>query len=282
MLRRADDLLSIRHMKDTQPTQGLHMVHSNDGHELYMLIKGDVSFAIDGHVYNLEPYDVLIISNQEIHRTIVHSDITYDRIYIYIDPYELSRYNLPAYDLLELFEKRKLGYDNKLPASVIKKAGIPELFIQLAQWNTSAAPERDLMMVTLLLQLIVRVKSVFYKENHAQKCKEDTNYNERVFEILNFISANLCRKVTLDELSERFSINKYYLCHLFKEVTGFTVLEYITYKRIQSARDMLHKGHTIEEAFERLGFENYSSFYRTFKKITFHSPREYIDRFIGK
>ncbi len=85
------------------------------------------------------------------------------------------------------------------------------------------------------------------------------------------------KKITLDILQQRFYVNKYYLCHIFKMNTGFTVIEYITYKRVVRAMELLMSGVTAIDAAHAVGFGDYSAFYKAFKKITGFSPKQIID-----
>ena len=88
---------------------------------------------------------------------------------------------------------------------------------------------------------------------------------------------NLDEKFTLDSLSSRFFISKYYLCHEFKRVVGVSCLEYIRQKRVQEAGKRLMGGEAVNDAWLNLGFTDYLSFYRSFKKVTGVSPNEYAD-----
>lgn len=279
MTTKKDHDIIIRKIYTENPIRKSHYVHTNEGHELYLLLQGDVSFSIDGHLYNLEPYDILIISNKEMHRTIINSNIPHERMYIYFDPNVVSQFNSEKYNLLQIFENRTLGYGNKIGRELVKKCGAPEYFEQIYNWSQSDRPEQNVMMLSILVQLIAKLSSVFSPDDTEEKIKNDVNYNGKIYLILNYISSNLHKKITLDELEENFYINKYYLCHLFKKVTGFTVMEYITHKKVSTAKELLKKGYTIKDVCINLGFDDYSNFYRVFKKITGYSPRDYVEKY---
>lgn len=282
MFSEKDSSIIIRKFYTENPTKKPHYAHTNDGHELYLLLNGDVSFSIDGQIYKLEPYDLLIISNKEIHRTIIHSDVPHERIYIYFDPQEIAKFNTQKYDLLQIFEARKLGFGNKIGRELIEKYDIPQYFQQIYEWNKSILPEKNAMMLSILIQLIIKVSSAFTYPVEEEKVKEDASYNGKIYLILSYISTNLHKKITLEELEKNFFINKYYLCHLFKEMTGFTILEYITYKKIYAAKELLKKTYAINEVCVKLGFEDYSNFYRSFKKVAGISPQQYVKNYVKK
>lgn len=269
----------VRKIYTPPHTKVEHRIHTNDGHELYLLLQGDVSFSIDGSIYKVEPMDMLLISNKEIHRTIVNPEFPHERIYIYFDPDVVSQLTGSEYELLDMFEKRELGFGNKIERDIVKQNELYSSFMELYQWYRSKEPERYVMMISVLLKLLVKINKIC--ENSRREAGElgpDIGYNEKIYKVIRYISMNLDRKISLDELEENFYINKYHLCHLFKEITGFSVMEYANYKKILAAREKLKKGKPISEVWVNLGFEDYSSFYRTFKKVSGISPKEYSSK----
>ena len=53
-----------------------------------------------------------------------------------------------------------------------------------------------------------------------------------------------------------------------------TIVQYIIYNRILLARQLLSNGISAGEAAERIGFKDYSSFYRNYRKITGRKPQD--------
>ena len=79
----------------------------------------------------------------------------------------------------------------------------------------------------------------------------------------------------MDALARRFFISRYYLMHRFKAVTGYTVHQYISQKRLLRAGELIRSGVPVMKAAEQVGFTEYSTFLRAFRS-TFHmSPREF-------
>ena len=61
----------------------------------------------------------------------------------------------------------------------------------------------------------------------------------------------------------------------FKEVTGYTLHQYISQKRLVWAGELIRSGMPVMKAAEQAGFSEYSTFLRAFRG-TFHmSPREF-------
>ncbi|MBE5960458.1 MAG: helix-turn-helix domain-containing protein [Lachnospiraceae bacterium] len=268
----------VRKIRSDKNSSTEHRIHTNDGHELYLLLQGDVSFSIDGCIYKLVPGDMLMISNKEIHKTIVNKEIPHERIYIYFDPDFMSQFDISSYDLLQMFENRRLGFGNKISADLVQENKVYCYFEEIYRWYQSDSPERQIMMVSILLQLLVKVNTICSKNDGEDiRIQKNEGYNDKIYRIIRYISSNLDRKISLEELEKQFFINRYHLCHLFKNITGFTVIEYINYKKVLAAKEQLKKGKQIAEVWVFLGFEDYSSFYRSFKKIVGISPKEYLN-----
>lgn len=94
--------------------------------------------------------------------------------------------------------------------------------------------------------------------------------------ILTFIEFNLEKRFTIEDLCRWYSTNRTTLMADFKRVTGKTINEFITDKRIDLSRQVLaFTNISIEELSERFGFSSQSYFTRAFKKKTGLSPMQY-------
>lgn len=91
-------------------------------------------------------------------------------------------------------------------------------------------------------------------------------------ELIHYLNQHLPEKITLDKLSNLFFMSKYYMNRAFKNSTGTTIMNYLTYKRIMLAKQYLMNGDTAYEAAEKVGFADYSAFFRAYKKVLGHSP----------
>ena len=147
----------------------------------------------------------------------------------------------------------------------------------MLEYYSASLPEKEVLLTSLLLRMLLDVNRVYDESRQREMEEEDSlTHSEKIDDIVRYISEHLEEKITLYDLTKRFYLSKYYLCHEFKKVTGFTVFDYIRYKRILSAKTKFQNGQPINEVWRDLGYEDYSNFYRTFKKITGMSPKEYI------
>lgn len=90
--------------------------------------------------------------------------------------------------------------------------------------------------------------------------------------LLNYINNNINDTLSLDELSERFNLSKFYLTRRFKELTGLSLHQFIVKKRLTKARYLISVGVDPYRAAVDAGFNNYSHFSRTFKSYFGQNP----------
>ncbi len=98
-----------------------------------------------------------------------------------------------------------------------------------------------------------------------------------------YITEHYTEKIYLDNLCFIFGTNKTTICREFKDAFGQTIVEYIHYLRIKTAKQMLrNKNVSVTEISERLGFDSVHYFCRLFKKSTGFSPTEYSNSIKSK
>lgn len=97
-----------------------------------------------------------------------------------------------------------------------------------------------------------------------------------VVDIKEYLDQNYSSRITLDELSTHFYINKYYLTRVFKEQYGQSITAYMTFLRITHAKQLLRfSDKTVEEIGLECGLGQLHYFSRVFKEIEGVPPSVY-------
>ncbi|WP_422092006.1 AraC family transcriptional regulator [Tenacibaculum ovolyticum] len=91
----------------------------------------------------------------------------------------------------------------------------------------------------------------------------------RISKSITYIEEHLHEKLMLNEIASKAHFSPFHFHRLFSSVTGETLNNFITRKRIEkSASFLLHKKEmSVTEVSEKVGFTNLSSFSRVFKKF---------------
>lgn len=107
------------------------------------------------------------------------------------------------------------------------------------------------------------------------KNEVDTQKTE-VISIIKYINRHLNEKIELHQISEEIKMNTSYLCRLFKNETGITIMQYITDKRMTKAAELL--SNTDKKMFEiasEVGLSDALYFSKIFKKYYNISPTDF-------
>lgn len=248
--------------------------HIHDCYELYYFISGDLTYYIEGQTYQLQPNDIIITNRRELHRIVFHSKKPYERKFIHFKPEYISFLQSDDYNIFYFLEKRKLGYFNLISANEVLSSEIGNLWDKIERTASEDSSESPLLIKALFIQMLIEINKVLSKNKNI--VNHPVQNNDKVIAILDYINNNIEKTISLDLLENLFFVNKYYLCHFFKKSTGFTVNEYITYKRIMKAQELLNNELSVLEVSGAVGFGDYSNFYKAFRKIVGCSPKKYV------
>lgn len=95
-------------------------------------------------------------------------------------------------------------------------------------------------------------------------------------DIVKYINKNYVIINGVSGIASHFYISKEYLCRLFRQYSGVTVVTYINVKKIKLAQKMLLKtDKSVTQISEECGFSSSSYFTKKFKQINNMSPTEY-------
>lgn len=113
--------------------------------------------------------------------------------------------------------------------------------------------------------------------------KENRNYGAsiKVEKVINFMHQNIDTRVNLTELSEMVELSPPYLSRVFKETTGYSVIEYFNKIKIDKAKELIIEGdRKIKEIAGILGFKDEFYFSRIFKKTEGVSPSKFYSKIV--
>ncbi|KAA8747601.1 response regulator [Paenibacillus sp. UASWS1643] len=97
-----------------------------------------------------------------------------------------------------------------------------------------------------------------------------------VTRVIQYIEMNYSSTCTLQAVAAHVHVTPNYLSHLFKKETGQGFSQYVSKRRIDKAKLLLHSTRqSMADIAELTGFDNSSYFTTVFKQMTGVSPREY-------
>ncbi|MBQ8185206.1 MAG: helix-turn-helix transcriptional regulator [Lachnospiraceae bacterium] len=106
----------------------------------------------------------------------------------------------------------------------------------------------------------------------------NTSDQDSIRNILQYCQKNYTESLSLDELSKKLHLNKYYISHMFKERLNISFTDFVNGLRVEHACNLLKQGHTITEVAFSSGFASIRNFNRVFLKNMGMTPREYLNK----
>ena len=260
----------VFHYKDANPSDG--EMHHHDFYEVCCFLGGEVEYLVDGHIYHLNPGDLLLINPMELHRHVLRIEgITYERIVLWINVDYLKSLSTEAINLTRCFDSTLSTYTNILRPSAARRAEIISLLGELVRESYSNDSGANFSAYGIFLHFMSLLNRLSLS---AKKQREKVEESDLVTRVLSHIGENYDKEISLEELSQNFYVSKYYLSHEFSREVGISVYRYIMLKRLVMARQLLTQGVTPSEVCIRCGFGEYTSFFRAFKTEYGINPRE--------
>lgn len=114
---------------------------------------------------------------------------------------------------------------------------------------------------------------------HMEQLRKDRIYSKPIVMSIDYICANLHRRITAEETAEAVHLNKSYFSKLFRKETGMSVSAYILQRKIETAKNLLvHSDYSCAEIAELLAFASQSHFIQRFREACGMTPLVYRNR----
>ena len=245
-------------------------LHDHDSYEILFFLEGDSKFVIEGKNYFLESGDVIIVRKHEMHRVYHNSNACYHRVVLKVTPNFFISHNCPDYE--KQFLNSQMGIANRIKSDYVHSSGLYDAFMRLKKYSKDYTAENEPVVDAIVMEILFLI-------NQTGHFSMSDAHDSLVEQIISYINNHYTEDIDLLTLTSRFFISKSYLCKIFLKATGLTVHDYICRKRLNKVRELRQNGKSISEAAMLSGFSDYSSFYRTYKKLMGCSPKDDVARF---
>lgn len=264
---------------DRQNAYNMDTFHIHHKFEIYYEVEGTRRYFIEDTAYIVNAGNVVLIGENQIHKTNAVGDGPSSRIVVnfsheYLD--EISK-AFPELDFCTFLNEE----DNHLLSglSVKQQNHIQSVLQQILALQEEQSPEREAACKMLLATLLLDLKRMC--EDQRRLGGENGRVTNRIVDqIQAYISEHYAEKLTLTDIANHFYISPYYLSRLFKKSINLSLIEYINGVRIKAAQNLIEKTNdSISEVAEKTGFMTTAHFRRVFKDATGLSPQQYRQYF---
>ena len=112
---------------------------------------------------------------------------------------------------------------------------------------------------------------LYYFCGECAPCEFET-CNKKILIVIEYIKINIAKNFVLEDICKCINRSESYLCQEFQKVMGISVMKYVRLKRTVLVQSHINKGSKPKDIYEQCGFYDYSTFFRTYKKISGLTP----------
>ena len=253
--------LSYSYSRSAANPENLEIRHCHDSYEILYVSEGAGKYTVEGAEYPIRPRTLIVIPPFSYHCVSIKRDNAYARCVINFHPCDLT---VEAQSLLSKFTQNQESGGLFYSEDAVTPS-IVSVFDRF-EYSDSLPKEERALYLKLMLSELVLLLSVASNENIP------SDEGELGARVIRYLNEHIYKDITLDKLAKRFFVSKYYLCRAFKKHNGISVHGYINQKRVMYAKQLIESGETASAAAYRVGFGDYSVFYRAYIKIIGRSP----------
>lgn len=269
------DLYKLKHIAGNGASESAKQTYHASGRLIFSyFLKGGGSIVIDGTRYEISDGDLFIMKPTEFFKHNIDDNSFHERIVLIIYPQILN--NLPSSysTVLSPFFNRKNGERNHIPADIVNKHRLDSVFSDLLEYSKKDIDTANVLAFSRVLEILATANDII-KAVQSSNTTDTVTKDSKVNDILRYLHANFTKDISITDVSNRFNLDRAYLSRLFKEQTGISIWDYVIMRRIYMYNFLIKDSDSIEETAYKVGFKNYSNFYRLYKKYMNMTPTEF-------
>lgn len=239
--------------------------HSHSMCEIYYFLEGSASFVVEGDIHMLKRGSLILTDRGQIHNIRIHdTGIPYERIAILFLPAACPK----GFDAV--FRAAQQGCN----CFYLNESEQVWLETTLSTLNSPVEGVDTAAILSAVIGIILCKAATLLEQREFPTPASDDIVQDIIF----FINAHLSTDWHLDDLERALFRDKAYLNRRFNQVMGCSIWEYTLRRRVFAAQQQLYLSRNVADAFRSSGFQDYSSFYRRYKKYIGFSPSEDLKR----
>ncbi len=254
--------------EDYSRTVDVVQLHSHTFHEILFCRSGNVQYMLGTERYRLQRGDVVVAPAGVSHQPLFLEKMVepYRRYVVWVSKNFVDIFGPMCDNSLEMISG----------ASLVRTAGTPwekemeGIFRKCCKEDLMQRPGYKAALCGEAMVLLVELSRAFASVQPVPQEKP-----ELIDEVTAYIENHLEDKITLEQTARRFLVSKSTVSHLFSQKLGVSFYRWVTRRRLIAAKNLIQEGRTMEDVFEEVGFRDYTTFYKAFKKEYGISPSQY-------
>lgn len=246
--------------------------HRHEALEICIPIENEYKYVVGNKSFSLEPGDILFIPPESLHEVVCENE---GCRFIYMFAIDFLKELRDFSFLTDFFKEPRLVNESSFPTVYGK---IFQIFMQI---NDSYFQYENMVLEMPIYSRLMDILSLLVTVNPQfnpvllEESKTKSKY-EKFKSLINHINAHFTEDLSLEWAANYVGFSKYHFTRLFKEYTYVTFYDYLMHRRMQAAKVLLSDTNkTVTDIAFQAGFNNLTSFTRSFKNVTGVTPSEY-------
>ncbi len=250
--------------------------HFHKEYELTAILKGQGSRFVGNNIGSFENTDMVLVGknlphhwhdDKEVHRS-------GDNIKAIVLKFDSDFNGIRLFDLPENYQIKKL-LDKSASGLRIYGNTFDKVGALMQTLLTAKGPDR-LALLLKILQEIADSSELEVLSNDGYVNKNADNEVDRMNRVYEYIMNHYQSDITLTKAASVACMNEAAFCKYFKKRYNKTFIQVVSEIRISYAcRELMKDDSNITDVCYQSGFNTFSNFTKTFKRLTGSSPREY-------
>ena len=266
-----DDPFSTYHIKNEGRSFQIP-VHWHDELEIIYVKSGFLTVSISGENYIGTPGDAFVVSPDNLH--FMGSQAGEVDYFTFLFPLEYISFCTD--DMLDdkLLTPLKNGHLMIRPRI---KDTAKKLCEQLTEIHMAKNDEKKLEIAVQIKTKIILLQFILHMWENGFIIENDKSGRNTVEkEMISYIQQSFTGEISLKEFGEQFHLSEKYVSQYFKKHFHITLSKYVTYLRLEHAKQLLQNSDIpVTEVAMLSGYQNVSYFIRSFNKTYGVSPLKY-------
>lgn len=238
---------------------------------LFFFMHGKGSIKIEGNHYNIQAGDIFVTNPDELFHCAIDNSTYHERIVLHIQDTFLQQLPCDSSPLFRIFRDREKGVCNHIPANLVRKHGLDEQLAQILNFVQTPTAEHNILVLCKISELLLNLSQFITADSQMTPA----TVHSPIEPILSYLNIHFTENISITSVAEQFNLNCSYLSHLFKDHTGMSLWNYVILRRLHLFNNLLRQNRSIEDACYSVGFQNYSNFFRLYKKYMGMTPTEF-------
>ncbi|SEN31088.1 AraC family transcriptional regulator [Lihuaxuella thermophila] len=233
-------------------------------YQIKYVVRGSGTVVWQGRSYRVGPRELFFLDLNQEHRYFADPDDPWEVLWVHFGGPQSAAY----YQLLE--GRSSPVYHVSHPVQV--EAYFRRLYHLFGHRPIGMEPRASALINCILTEMIVtRMES-----GVTQPGLDVPQYPDAIRRAIYYMEHHFHEPLKLNEIAQKALLSPFHFSRLFKQSTGYSVMEYLLKFRLTQAKQLLVETQlTISEIAEKVGFSDQSYFGKVFKRYEKLTPKEF-------